>query len=189
MSQYVGANEALIADGFSGFPVETQPLFGHRPGTVEWLLDSVERHANAEQDALDQYEYIGSASGDPVIALVMRLILEDEERHHQLLKRMQATLSDALNWTHSPNALPQTGNPQGPLARDLATATHALIDEERTGARYLRNLAHDETNIDAGLHSLLLEMMAMDSEKHARLLQFVHTRLAARARAEDENSD
>lgn len=189
MSEYVSANQPVMADGFTGFPVETKPLFGHRPGTVEWLLDAVERHANAERDALDQYAYIGSASGDPVIALVMRLILEDEERHHGLLKRMQATLSDALNWTHSPDALPQIVTPGQPVARDLAMAARALIDEERTGARYLRDLAHHEKNIDAGLHSLLLEMMAMDSEKHARLLQFVQDRLAARARAEDGPSD
>jgi hypothetical protein len=32
-------------------------------------------------------------------------------------------------------------------------------------------------------------MMAMDSEKHARLLQFVHDRLVARARTEDGPSD
>jgi hypothetical protein len=102
---------------------------------------------------------------------------------------MQASLSDALNWTHSLNALPQTGTPQHPVAKELAAATSALIDEERTGARFLRDLAHDEKDIDGGLHSLLLEMMAMDSEKHARLLQFVQNRLAARARGEDGPSD
>lgn len=64
-----------------------------------------------------------------------------------------------------------------------------MIEEENTGARYLRKLANEEKGIDAGLHSLLLEMMAMDSEKHARLLKFVHDRLTARARAEDGPSD
>ena len=189
MSEFVGANPALVADGYSGFPVDMQEHYGPAPGTIEWLFDAVQRHATAEQDALDQYEYIGTASGDPRIALVMRLILEDEERHHGLLKRIEASLSDALNWTHSPNALPATGAPQQPVSKELATATRALIDEERTGARYLRDLAHREKNIDAGLHSLLLEMMAMDSEKHARLLQFVEQRLAARSRAEDGPSD
>jgi hypothetical protein len=159
------------------------------PGSVEWLLDAVERHANAEEDALVQYVNIGTASGDPVIALVMQLILEDEERHHGLLKRIEASLSDALNWTHSPDALPGPGTPQHPVAKELAATTRILIEEERTGAHYLRELAHREKWIDAGLHSLLLEMMAMDSEKHARLLQFVQDRLAARAHAEDGPSD
>ena len=189
MSERLMGNQPLIADGFTGFPVEREPLFGQRPGTVEWLLNAVERHANAEKDALEQYDYIGGASGDPTIALVMRLILDDETRHHGLLKRMQATLSDALNWTHSPDALPSTGTPQHPVAKDLASATSELINEERTGAKYLRELARQQKGIDAGLHSLLLEMMAMDSEKHARLLQFVHDRLVARARSEDGPSD
>jgi hypothetical protein len=47
----------------------------------------------------------------------------------------------------------------------------------------MRNLAQREKGIDAGLDSLLLEMMAMDSKKHARLLQFVQQRLEKRARA------
>jgi len=121
------------------------------------------------------------ASGDPVIALVMRLILEDEERHHGLLKRIATTLRDALNWTHSPGALPRPGD-GAPATEDLAPVARALIDEERTGAQALRRLAEREKGLDSGLDSLLLEMMAMDSDKHARLLQFVHRRLEARAR-------
>jgi hypothetical protein len=180
---------APLIDGYSGFPIEAKPERGPQRGSVEWLLEAVERHAAAERDTLDQYESIGTASGDPVIALVMRLILEDEERHHGLLKRIEASLRDALDWTHSPNALPASGTPQQPVARELAAATLVLIEEERTGAGYLRGVAHLEKGIDSGLHSLLLEMMAMDSEKHARLLQFVHDRLAARARDEDGPSD
>jgi rubrerythrin len=185
MTSSITDTTGLIADGYSGFPVETKPLFGQRPGTVEWLLNAVERHATAEKDALEQYEYIGTASADPVIALVMRLILEDEERHHGLLKRMEASLGDALNWTHTPSALPETSIPRRAVASELATTTRALINEENTGARYLRKLANEEKGIDAGLHSLLLQMMATDSEKHARLLKFVHDRLAKRARTED----
>jgi len=67
--------------------------------------------------------------------------------------------------------------------------TRNLVDEERSGARMMRDLAQREKGIDAGLDSLLLEMMATDSEKHARLLQFVQQRLEKRARAADGPSD
>jgi hypothetical protein len=96
---------------------------------------------------------------------------------------MQATLSDALNWTHSPDALPQAGSPPQTPTTELAHAVRALIEEEHTGAGYLRKLAQEEKAIDEGLHALLLEMMALDSEKHARLLGFVAHRLAKRGRA------
>jgi len=166
-----------LIDGFSGFPIAAS----HRQheATVEWLLQSVERHALAEQESLKQYEQLGSASGDPVIALVMQLILDDEERHHGLLKRIEASLHDAVNWTHSPDALPSAAASVPSRASDLGDTARALIEEERTGVRILRNLARREKDIDGGLHSLLIEMMAMDSEKHARLLEFVRDRLEA----------
>jgi hypothetical protein len=44
-------------------------------------------------------------------------------------------------------------------------------------------LAARERGIDGGLDSLLLEMMALDSEKHARLLQFVERRLVRASHA------
>ena len=177
-----------VVEGYSGFPIEARE---HRPqtGSVESLLDAVERHAMAEQAALGQYEYLRTASGDPVVALVMQLILEDEERHHALLKRIEASLRDAVNWTHSPDALPNPSAPQPPVTRSLVDTAQALIEEERTGVRYLRELARREKDISSGVHSLLFEMMAMDSEKHARLLQFVLDRLATRARSEDGPHD
>jgi hypothetical protein len=189
MSDPSGAEVAIanspLMEGLYGFPVEIEPAHGPTSGTVEWLLETVERHARAEQEALAEYAFVADASADPVVALVMRLILEDEERHHGLLLRIEATLRDALNWTHSPSALPVSSVPQQPVARDLVAITRGLVQEEHSGARMMRDLAEREKGIDAGLHSLLLEMMAMDSEKHARLLQFVQQRLEQRARTVD----
>jgi hypothetical protein len=151
------------------------------PGSpVERLRNAVEAHAKAEAETLGVYEHIAEASGDPVIALVMRLVLEDEERHHGLLKRIEATLSDALNWTHSPAALP-SGVPAFTEADRLAALARELVEEERTGAKILRKLADQQRVIDGGLPSLLIETMALDSEKHAKLLQFVQRRLEQRA--------
>src|ERR1700694_3402487 len=189
MSDALGGNNPLIVEGMYGLPVATRADHGPTRGTVEWLLEAVEHHASAEQDALAEYEFVAEASADPVVALVMRLILDDEERHHGLLLRIEATLRDALNWTHSPSALPEPALPQQPVARDLVAITRGLVEEERTGARMMRDLAQRERSIDAGLDSLLLEMMAMDSEKHARLLQFVQQRLEQRSRAVDGPCD
>jgi hypothetical protein len=174
------ANHLPVVYGFSGFPMEMRAHHSSSSDTAESLLNAVERHAMAEQDALELYENLRTASGDPVVALVMQLILDDEVRHHGLLKRMEATLRDALNWTHSPNALPTSGTPSQPVTQALVDTAGALIKEEHTGARYLREMAHREKTVNSGLNSLLIEMMAMDSEKHARLLQFVHDRLVQR---------
>jgi rubrerythrin len=187
---YTTPLDLVIVEGFYGVPVKIDPTtVGQVPGTVEWLLDAVERHARAETESLAQYDELAQASGDPVVALVMRLILEDEERHHGLLRRIEATLKDALNWTRSPVALPATTPPQQPLAADLASIAKALITEEKTAARNLRDLAQRGEDVGAGLNSLLLEMMALDCDKHALLLEFVQHRLALRALAADGPGD
>ena len=152
--------------------------------TLAQLVAAVNRHVAGEAEALDEYEYLSTASHDPVIALVMRLILDDEMRHHGLLTRIATTLQDALDWTRSPTALPT----QGPTVamgneQQLVLLAKRLIEEEKSGARALRHLAEREKSIDAGLDTLLLEMMALDSEKHARMLAFVEHRVEARIRA------
>lgn len=127
----------FVIEGYSVSPIESHP---HRPptGSVEWLLDALERHAIAEQDALAQSEYLRTASDDPVIALVMLLILDDEERHYGLLKRVEATLHDALEWTHSPAALPAPAPPRQPVkARADSGARAFFLDQSGRGVNEL----------------------------------------------------
>jgi hypothetical protein len=174
-----------LVDGFYGFPPTIGETHGPKRGTIEWLLNAIEQHASAEADALVQYEQLAQSSGDPVVALVMRLILDDEERHHGLLKSIEASLRDTLSWSHSPTSLPTSPTPAQPVGAELAAVARDLVAEEHAGARKMRELAEHEKDISGGLHSVLLETMAMDSEKHARLLHFVQDRLQARAQAEN----
>ena len=174
MTQTPGSDAQLI-EGYYGIP---QALASSRPSggtTIEGLATAIARHADSEAGALAQYGQLAEQSGDPVIALVMNLILEDEERHHGLLKRIEASLRDALEWTRSPSALPSAMPAEA--QKDLAQVAHKLVQEEQNGVRRMRELAESEKGISGGLHSLLLQMMAMDSEKHALMLRFVQARL------------
>ena len=147
---------------------------------VETLLNVVETHASNERVALADYANLRDM-GDPIIQLVMQIILEDEERHHGLLKRIAASLSDALSWTHSPEALPSGAIPVGVPTKEMLARAKELVKEEQTGAKHLRRIAGEERHINNGLDSALLEMMAIDSSKHERLLQYVVQRLEHRA--------
>src|SRR6266540_1214646 len=115
MQDNLAAPTSLIIDGYSGMPIHTDEQYGAKPGSVEWLLEAVERHASSEVDALELYARIADESGDPVVAPVMRRILDDEHRHHSLLKLIESSLRDALNWSHSPSSLPNSSVPQQPL--------------------------------------------------------------------------
>src|SRR6202165_4159085 len=133
MPDEFAANTPLM-EGLYGLPVKFEPEHGPMPISVEWLLGAVERHASAEQEALAEYAFVAEASADPVVALVMQLILEDEERHHGLLRRIEASLRDPRNWTHSPSPFPAASLPQQPVARNLVAITRGLGQEEHSGA-------------------------------------------------------
>jgi hypothetical protein len=162
-------------------------LFGNcgpKRQTFFLLLDAVERHTSLEIEVLGLCEHLAQARGDPVTAMLMRLMLADEERYQGLLRRIASRLRAALNWTRSPDALPRATGPDPATAPAayLTSLASALVDEEKLAAKALRHLAQNEKGFISGSDSVLLEMVAMDSEKHARLLQFVQRRLAARAR-------
>jgi hypothetical protein len=144
----------------------------------ERLLRALDAHAAAESDSLGQYEALATSTGDPVVGLLMRFIVEDEQRHHRLLEQMATTLRNGLEWTHAPDSLPtRTPDDTAPDYTAAIESTRGLIREEREGARYVRHLAHQEPNIYGGLYSLILEMIGQDSMKHEHLLRYVLKRL------------
>jgi hypothetical protein len=144
---------------------------------VQRLLHAVETHAAAEADSLVEYRQLADTAADPVVALLMRLVLEDEERHHGLLRRMSASLNDSLRWAHSRNALPTMSEPpQAPMAQVVATVRE-FIRQEHEGVRHLKELARQSKRLNGGLDSLLLETMVLDSQKHERILRFILERL------------
>jgi hypothetical protein len=146
---------------------------------IERLLETIDGHARVEAQAQEQYARLAQ-TGDPVIALVMQLILQDEERHHALLQRIAASLRDGLTWSASDNALPTVLPASRAIPRRSLTTVRELLKEERAGAQLLWRMAAEEHDINGGLDALLLEMMARDSEQLASLLRFVVERLAAR---------
>ncbi len=144
-----------------------------RTALPERLLRALEAHAAAEAESMEAYERLADQSGDPLVALLMGLVLEDERRHHGLLERMAHNLDREAA---ASEPVPSDGARLG----EAIGATRALIREEREGARYLRHLARQEPKLCDGTYALLLETMARDSEKHEHILRFILRRLEAR---------
>jgi hypothetical protein len=148
---------------------------------LQQLVHSVKRHAQDEAGSIAAYERIQHACGDPAIAGVLGVILEDEQRHHAMLERVAARLQAEFNWS-------VTRVPDASVSDQTVTAAElrALEQEERNGAQALRELAYRCRDSRDGLTAVLLESMAMDSEKHAHLLGFAERRLTShRSRTSD----
>ncbi|HZS00739.1 MAG TPA: ferritin family protein [Chloroflexota bacterium] len=147
---------------------------------LDRLLAAFERHITSEADTVVAYRELAESTADPVIAMLMRQVVDDEERHHALLRSMAARLRDTLDWTRSPEAIPTRGRPSEAEARELLDEVRAFARQERDGARQARELARQQSGLYDGLFTLLLDTMAADSEKHERILEFVARRLDQR---------
>lgn len=147
---------------------------------LERALAATEAEAREEAVALREEQQLAEAAGDAVVSLLLGLVREDEERDYLLLERITATLRDERERTHSSAALhcgPLSSGCSGP---SLAQLAGRLADAEDTRAQQLRAIALQQRTLERGLPRLLLEMMAADREKHARILRFVQGRLQTR---------
>jgi bacterioferritin (cytochrome b1) len=147
----------------------------------EWWANVTHRfsaHVREESAFLAQYEELVDQVGDPGTQFLLRMILDDERRHHALFEEMtQAALGGA------PTDLP------GPPALDAATAARLLEPTERFLAaehddqEQLRSLrrtlrpARDDT-----LWPLLVELVEIDTEKHITILEYLRARLRRAAK-------
>jgi rubrerythrin len=140
------------------------------------MLDAVRRHVRDEAASVRTYARLADEAHDPVVTQVLRMLVDDEKRHHAAFERIAASLEDRLAWSAEQSAAGAAD------ASDFATVqlVQALEEEEHDGARVLRQLAHRARRSDEYLSCLLLEAMAMDSDKHAHLLRMVAERLSHR---------
>jgi hypothetical protein len=150
------------------------------PSLSERLIRALEAHASAEAHDLATCEALAERTADPVLKLLMGLIVEDEQRHHSLLQSMVRRLQEEVEFVASPTALPVADHEFGEDA-EFAVTVRALIRDEHEGARHLRHIARQESQLYKGLYPLLLEVIARDSEKHATILRFLLQRIDDRA--------
>ena len=148
-----------------------------RAHSDEHLLALVEGHIHAEASDLEGYQQLAGSSPDLVVAELMRLLIEDEQRHHNLLRRLAVRLRDDLNWERSPGALPPDRDPLDADGRQALELVKEFIQHEHRGARHLSGLAQEARELRRRLAALLLETMVLDSQKHEMVLRHVARRL------------
>jgi hypothetical protein len=154
---------------------------------IERLLQAFEAHAEAEQDSIAEERRLAASlqPSDATTALLLNQVVADEERHHELLARMAASLADSIRWSHSTGGLPEDvtqarGHPEPEVVRSV----RKLLQEEREGIRAMRRLARETSDLYGGLFTLLLNSVIADSRKHEMLLRFVLRRLEEQNRAD-----
>ena len=135
-------------------------------------------HVSAEADLIDSYRELAEAPGTPEAArYLIRLVIEDEERHHRLFHEIATALGNDIAWAHNPDGVPNLQYRPPPPA--LAEVTRRFLAAERADAKQLRALRRELRPFrDTTVWVLLIELMEHDTAKHIRLLSFIRDNIA-----------
>lgn len=137
--------------------------------TMRDLVALLARHGSEEGRILAQYEAASTDTRDTAARYLIDLIMSDERRHHRTLVEMATSMAwDTLG---GGDAVPPLG-----LHSDaaFAAATRRLREYEEQDRRELLTLRRklrpfEETT----LWGLLVDLMILDTEKHATILRFL----------------
>jgi len=141
------------------------------------LVGMLARHGEEEGALLERYQRFAEEAESPAVRYLVQLIVDDERKHHRLLAEVANTV--AWGWSaNSPKAaapeiFPKE-DPAGPLARE----TEELLAAEERDQEELRRLRKElRPYKDTTLWALIIELMQLDTEKHAIILRFISKHL------------
>lgn len=160
--------EELFAKAFEGLEA-TNASAGDRA-----IVMKLQRHGQEEGALLSRYRRFAEESASPAVRYLVRMIIDDEQRHHRQL----AEFANAIAWGWSGNS-PVTATPETVGAGDardpaLAAETKELIAVERRDQREIRRLQKDLGDYEkTTLWTLLTQLMLRDSDKHEHILRFI----------------
>ena len=135
------------------------------------LVDLIVRHGKEEGELLATYEELAAGAPDESVRYLINLILEDEHRHHRLL----AELGNAIAWGSS-SAPEASAVPRLPRALDgaLLEQTRLMRRSEQADYRALRRIRRRLRPFsDTTLWVLVIDLMLLDTKKHATILRFL----------------
>ena len=137
------------------------------------ILETLRHHDQREGIVLAAYRRLVDECADEGIQYLGRLIIEDEERHHQLIMEMANRIE---SWIHGSEIEASTPSIVPRVDPELLDATHQLIGLEHQDATELPPLEHELRSLPAtSLLPFLVKLMLEDTARHIEILQFIRT--------------
>jgi len=143
------------------------------------LLEHLTDHIDSERELLETYRSVAEESKAEYVSYLLRLIIEDEARHHRLFDELANALRAPVVRDVGAKVPEIVGAAN---ARKLLEATEALLEAEERDARELKRLARSKglrAMRGLSLWPLLIELMEHDTEKHVAILRFIRKQLRA----------
>jgi hypothetical protein len=144
------------------------------------VIHQLQSHVREESVFLDAYARLVDDTDDPSVQFLLRAILDDERRHHELFMSMADAARSADSDAGGAGAVPPAPRLSAQTARTLLEPTERFLAAERDDHRHLAALRKDLKPVrDDTLWPLLVELMEIDTTKHVRILEYLRGRLRA----------
>jgi rubrerythrin len=172
--------------------VQDPDLLSYRIGGEEWrpphepdrdfdlgILYMLRNHGAREGAALEAYRRVlDESSANEGVRYLIRLILDDEHRHHQVFAEMANALQSFIEELSVEPQVPGLAPERDPALLDV---TRRLLALEKEDAKELRQLRKSLRGAPKSmLHPLLVDLMRHDTAKHIAILEHIVTRLSGR---------
>lgn len=148
------------------------PYLFEESSWVQRLYMHLTEHVQVERGLLEAYVEAAEATESKAFAYLVRLLIEDEQRHHRLFAEMAASLKSEAEMQPAEPIIPRMDFDRvAPLA--LREATDRLLETEKKDREVLKQLRRELRYFeDRTLWSLLVELMQRDTEKHIAIIGF-----------------
>jgi rubrerythrin len=140
------------------------------------VLRMLETHGERESTALASYERVAEqSSAGGAVQYLVRLILEDEQRHHRVFAEMANELKSFVWEVEVEPRVPAMVDRADP---ELLEETKRLLAFEKSDAKELRQLRRALRHAPrSSLQPLLVDLMLHDTAKHISILEFIRDHL------------
>jgi len=135
------------------------------------LFAFVTCHVEQEGELLAEYQTLAEESSEEYVRYLMKLIIADEQRHHQLLKEMANHLAGIFDSDLGPR-IPWVTRSKAPTAVRRATS-RLLRAERRDRWELLQFRLKLWPTRNVSLLSVLVDTMLVDTQKHVLLLRAI----------------
>ncbi|HXR54972.1 MAG TPA: hypothetical protein VN793_07975 [Acidimicrobiales bacterium] len=126
----------------------------------------------AERGLLEEYSAVAEQSKSKAFTYLVKLLIEDEVRHHRIFTELARSLKTEAELRSDP-IIPNMDFVRADRAAVL-DATKRLLANEEQDARELKRLQRELREVkDTSLWSLLVDLMQRDTQKHIAILRFV----------------
>lgn len=137
------------------------------------MFDYLVGHTRAEGAMLKEYVDTAEGTDSKAFEYVIKLLVEDELRHHRMFNELAASLKSEAELSAEDPVIPRLDLER--IERtELLRMTNDLLAHERDDAAELKRLRKELRDVeDTTLWGLLVDIMARDTEKHIAILKFI----------------